>query len=226
MVRGLVARSIFFVTFATSALAQDKPGPPQAISQGTEFPVVFDQSVSAGKTPVGAKVQAHLFISTLFRGVVIPRNALLTGEVTESLAKKGTEPSRLAVRFDSARWKNGSAALKLYVTSSYYPNVSDPGQELQYGPTKSPSSTWNGQGPYPDEHTKVYEPFPAGDSGQKDASPSASNSITLNRRVTMKNVDLDRKPDGSLALVSHHSNIKLENMTTYTLVAIDEANGN
>lgn len=226
MVRQVVTQSIFLAAFAALAIAQAKTAPPPTAPAGTEFPVVFDQTVTAGKAQVGSKVQGHLLISTLFHGEVIPRNALLTGEVIQSSAKKGTDPSRLAVRFDSARWKNGSVALKLYVTSAYYPNVSDPGQELQYGPTQPASRTWNGQGPYPDEHLKIYEPFPSGDSSKPDAAPSAPNSVILKQRVTMKNVDVEHNRDGSLSLISRHSNVKLENMTTYSVVAIDEAPAN
>jgi hypothetical protein len=37
----------------------------------------------------------------------------------------------------------------------------------------------------------------------------------------MKNVDSVRKDDGSLAIVSAHSNLKLDKLTTYVLAADD-----
>src|SRR5215467_13263041 len=62
------------------------------------FPVVFDQGVTAGKTPVGTKIQAKLVVATLMEGTVIPRSAMFSGEVTESAPKTKTDPSRLAIR--------------------------------------------------------------------------------------------------------------------------------
>ena len=54
------------------ALGQQKSTAPSS-SPLREFPVVLQQSVEAGKTPVGTKVQAKLAVATTFHGVVIPR---------------------------------------------------------------------------------------------------------------------------------------------------------
>jgi hypothetical protein len=53
---------------------QQKTAAPAA-SQAQEFPVVIQQSVSAGKTAFGTKVQAKLEIATWVEGKVAPRNA-------------------------------------------------------------------------------------------------------------------------------------------------------
>ena len=71
------------------------------------------QNVAAGTTSVGTKVQAKLAVATLVDGMVVPRDAVLSGEVTESVAKSATDPSRLAVRMDSAQWKKGPAPIVL-----------------------------------------------------------------------------------------------------------------
>ena len=47
-----------------------------------EFPVLLEQSLAAGKTPVGTKIQARLAVATLVAGTVIPRNAVFSGEVS------------------------------------------------------------------------------------------------------------------------------------------------
>ena len=64
--------------------------------------MILQQSITAGKTPVGAKIQAKLEVATLLDGTVIPRNAVFSGEVIESVAKTRTEPSRIALRMDSS----------------------------------------------------------------------------------------------------------------------------
>ena len=81
----------------------------------------MQQKITAGITPVGTKVQAKLTISTLVHGTVIPRDAVLSGEITESVAKSADAPSKLGIRMDMAQWKNGSLPIKAYLTEWYYP---------------------------------------------------------------------------------------------------------
>ena len=183
-----------------------------------EFPVLLEQSVTAGKTAVGTAVQAKLIAATLVSGVVVPKSAVFSGVVTESVEKNKTEPSRLAIRMDSIQWKGGSAQVKVYLTSWYYPSTdADAAQNLQYGPTQSASATWNGQGSYPSQNSKVYQPFPGRDSGTGSAVPDTPVPVTSNHRVAMKNVDSSVDDDGAIALASKHSNLKLDKLTTYVL---------
>src|SRR5580700_1277966 len=90
---------------------------------GTEFPIFMKQNIVAGKTPVGTKIQAKLVAATLVNGVVVPRDAILSGEVIESVKKFASDPSRLAIRMDSADWKKGSVPIKAYLTAWYYPEA-------------------------------------------------------------------------------------------------------
>lgn len=180
-----------------------------------EFPVVLQQGITAGKTPVGSKVQAKLMIATLLNGTVIPRNATLTGEVTESAAKSAKDPSRLAIRLDSVQWKNGTSEVKLYFTGWYYPTVGQEGQDLQYGPEQPATRTWNGQGQYPDAQSHVYKPFPSGDSDKGQPGPDETSSTTAKNSLLMKEIEVQRASDGAIVLTSKRSNIKLERYTTY-----------
>ena len=186
-----------------------------------EFPVVLQQSLTAGKTPVGSKVQAKLTIATLLNGTVIPRNATLTGEVTESAAKTKSDPSRLAIRMDSVQWKDGSSAIVLYFTGFYYPNVDESGQDLQYGPQQPATRTWNGQGQYPDGNSHVYRPFPSGDSDKNSSAPDTSSTTAAKNSVLMKDVEVQHENDGAMVLTSKRSNVKLERYTTYVAAAGD-----
>jgi hypothetical protein len=184
-------------------------------SGAQEFPVVMRQNVTAGKTPAGTKVQAQLQVATLVEGTVIPRNAILSGEVIESNAKTATGPSRVAIRMDSAQWKNGSAAVKAYLTAWYYPERSETGQDLDYGPPQPANKTWNGQGQYPDPNSKVYKPFPGSDSDKGASAPDTPSTSTSNRRVRMKDVGTQSSNDGEIAIVCNSANLKLDKMTTY-----------
>lgn len=193
-----------------------------APSKVPEFPVILQQTITAGKTPVGSKVQGKLIIATLLNGTVIPRNATLTGEVTESAAKTATAPSRLAIRMDSVQWKDGSSAITLYFTGWFYPNIDQSGQDLQYGPEQPARRTWNGQGEYPADNSHVYRPFPGADSDKGSSGPDESSSTVGKNAVLIKNVEAQRGSDGSIVLTSKRSNVKLERYTTYVAATGDQ----
>lgn len=145
----------------------------------------------------------------------------LLGEVVASAAKTKSAPSRLAIRMNSVQWKNGSAAVKIYLTAWYYPARDAMGQDLQYGPQEPANRTWNGQGQYPDPNSKSYKPFPGSDSGKDSAVPDTPSAAASNHRVLMKDVEYANGTDGSLALVCKRTNIKLDKLTTYVLSSGD-----
>src|ERR1051325_5694112 len=51
-----------------------------------ELPIIMHQTVEAGKTAVGTKVEAQLMMGTMTKAGVLPKGALISGEVTESAA--------------------------------------------------------------------------------------------------------------------------------------------
>lgn len=219
----LVTHLILATFCCTISLGQGKPA--VSVASAHEFPVNFKQSVSAGKTPVGSKIEAKLVVATLVNGKVIPRNAVFSGEVVESVAKSATTPSRLAIRVDSAQWKDGSIPIKLFLTAWYYPARDEAGQNLQYGPQQSPQSTWDGHGAYPDPNSPAYtyKPFPSSTSDRNPAVPETPTSTTSNNRLALKDTEAASRPDGTVALVSKRSNIKLDKLTTYILATGEPA---
>ena len=221
----VIGRAVLTVVLGSAALLS-QPAPGARSSQtGSEFPVVMRQNVTAGKTPVGAKVQAALVVATLVNGVVVPQNAILSGEVVESVAKSATDPSRLAIRMDSAQWKNGSAPIKVYLTAWYYPfaNNASPGPSYEPPDAAHSPKHWNGGGTYPDPSNPVsQEPFPGRDTnkGADLSLPSPASAISKHR-VLMKNVESARSSDGAVTLTSKRLNLKLDKITTYVLAAGD-----
>lgn len=197
-------------------LSQAKPTPAPAAA--IDFPVRLQQGVTAGKTPVGTKIRAKLTMATLVAGTVIPRDAVFSGEVTESEAKTATTPSRLAIRIDSAQWKNGSASVKAYLSQWFYPIISVDGPPLQNGPQKSATAVWNGQGEYPDTNGTNYHPFPTSNSGDKSSVPVTPVSATSSQPMAIRNVESARTNDGGIELISKRSNIKLDKYTTYVFL--------
>lgn len=215
-----VTTLILSVSYSATLLGQQKAA-PSAPAGAEEFPVILQQSVAAGKTPVGTKIQAKLAVATLVAGTVIPRNAVFSGEVIESVAKTKTDPSRLAIRMDSVQWKTNSAPVKVYATAWFYPSRDAGGQDLQYGPQEPANRTWNGQGQYPDPNSKVYRPFPGSDPNQGTSVPDTPSATTSNHRVLMKDVETTSTNDGTITLVSKRTNIKLDKLTTYVLASRD-----
>src|SRR6202795_1286116 len=193
-----VGRVVLTVVLGCAALfGQQTPGqhPPAASGSSglLEFPVIMRQNVAAGTTPVGTKVQAKLAVATLVDGVVVPRDAVLSGEVTESVAKSATDPSRLAIRMDSAQWKKGSAPIvlslapKVYLTAWYYPVAETRAHDLSdQSPDDAPSWNHRNRPPTsPDPNGSASDPFPsrgAGtDSDPGSSPPSPSSNVSKHR---------------------------------------------
>lgn len=213
--------AVFASCLPVSVLAQQSPSlialPTPAPPSAQEFPVMMRQSVVAGKTPVGRKVQAILTIATLVSGKVIPEGAILSGVVVESSAKSVGAPSRLSIRMESVEWKTGSVALTTYLTPWYHP------MQLTLGEDRF------GDGPNANgEHSKrtwaAYNPnasdallFPSdSNQAQVKTAPPAAMSVS-ERRVVMKDVYLEKSHNGGQTLVSNRSNIKLDKSTMYVL---------
>jgi hypothetical protein len=148
----------------------------------------------------------------------------LSGEVTESSAKSATDPSRLAIRMDSAQWKNGSASIKVYLTAWYYPETTMPAQDVSYEPADAARNkkNWNGMGTYPDPNNPAsQQKFPGRDTDKDTGLALPSTSRISKQRVLMKNVESTRNGDGAVTLTSKHSNIKIDKLTTYVLATGD-----
>jgi hypothetical protein len=218
-------RVILIFSLGCATLLSQTTRPSAISAASTEFPVILRQRVEAGKTPVGTKVQAKLSLATMTDAGVIPLDATFSGEVIESVAKTATTPSRLAIRMDSAQWKNGSAPVKVFLTTWFYPLTAITPRDLSNGPEDASHSnrTWTGPGNYPLPGSPAPPPrFPPSDKGRDDGTvPPAPSSNISQHRVLMKNVESKRNSDGSVALTSTHSNIKLDKTTTYVLAAGD-----
>ncbi len=214
--RRLVVQGAILGFWSAASFAQQIPAPsPRPVLR--EFPLTLQQSIESGKNKIGTKVQAKLAVATLFQGTVIPRNAVFSGVVIESDAKSAKDPAKLAIRMETAEWKDWSTSLTAYLTPLYYTTTA---QEVQSLPTGSPdpsSRTLNG----PDQSdSRMSQPFPGSDS------PSGLPAIpdvpaASNRPVPMKNVTLALADEGGAALLSEHSNIKLYKMTTYVFAAAE-----
>lgn len=220
MAQRMAVPGLILILVGSTVLAGQNPAPSSNFAN-PEFPVVLQQGITAGKTPVGTKIQAKLLIATLVNGTVVPKNAIFSGEVTESVAKTTTEPSRLSIRMDLAQWKNGSAPLKAYFNGWYYPTVEEVGQDVQYGPQQPAQRTWNGQGQYPDPNSRSYKPFPGSDSDKGSSVPDTPSSVTAKNRALMKDIEVGRDTDGTIVLLCKRANIKLEKYATYVVSTED-----
>jgi hypothetical protein len=216
-----VAVALLVVVLGSTALPGQKRAAPPPSAAGLEFPVLMRQNVEAGSTPVGTKIQAKLTLATLVNGVVVPEGAILSGEVIESTAKSATEPSRLAVRMDSAEWKTQSKTQskkqsaptgleftsKVYLTAWFY-QLERP--MLEDFPDASQSNTAVRR-----HHSSYPDPNLTG--GTTTDPPTAPSTSPTPHREMMKDVESTHGDDGVVTLTSKHSNIKLDKSTTYVL---------
>jgi hypothetical protein len=216
----LAARySIPAVFLASAALFCQKPITGTS-SARLELPVIMRQKVTAGATRAGTKVQAKLAVATLVNGAVVPQGAILSGEVAESVAKSATSPSCLAIRLDSAQWKNRSTPVVLkftkevYLTAWYYPAAPLTVNDLPDQAVDASAPTPIRRSGSPPSSTRTY-PFPGDSSRNDDPAPTAPKSIISQHRVVMKDVESTRNTDGAVSLTSKRFNIKLDKTTTY-----------
>jgi len=192
----LVAILISFSMYPVGCWAQKQAGTGSA-NGVQEFPVVFKNSVSSGKTPSGTKVQARLAIATLVNGTVLPQGATFSGEVVVSKAKTKNEPSRLSVRMDLVSWKNESRPIRVFLSEWFYNIAGNLGQGSQSAPVLFNDSV-----------------YPA---------PVVQNTAIYPHRERMKDVDIERSSNGSVTLVCKHCTIKIDRSTTYGLTISDLA---
>jgi hypothetical protein len=231
-----VGHAVLSVVLGCGAMfGQPTPGQPTPAASNSsgalEVPVIMRQNVVAGTTPVGTKVQAKLAVATLVDGVVVPRDAVFSGEVTESVAKSATDPSRLGIRMDSAQWKKGSVPIvlsltpKVYLTAWYYPVAAMTSQDLSdESPDDTPQSWKHRNRPptFPDPSAPASQPFPGrGTDTDPGSLPPSPSSSTSKHRALMKNVESTRNSDGTMTLTSKSFNIKIDKLTTYVVATGD-----
>jgi len=208
--------------FTLAGFAEKRPQNPDLI----EFPIQMQQKVTAGITPVGAKVQAKLTIATLVKGNVVPEGAILSGEVTESEAKGADAPSKLGIRMDLAQWRNGSLPLKVYLTEWYYPvKAPMPGDDNSSLPGihGSVGVTMGGGTPYPAGDSSGRFPGDGPSRGPATIDPDSPGTASDSspHRARLKDVDSKRNEDGSISLLCKKNSLRLDKNTIYVLAAGD-----
>jgi hypothetical protein len=119
LARVLIASLMMVVAGSSGSSGQQQPRTTAPAVEVQEFPVVFQKSVTAGKTPVGTTIQAKLSMATLLNGIVVPQNATFSGEIVASQARSKNQASRLSLRMDSVGWKNGSARVKVFLSDRF-----------------------------------------------------------------------------------------------------------
>src|SRR6266542_6602189 len=212
--RTLVVRGAILGFCAVASIGQQAPAPSSSHVL-REFPVILQQSVEAGKTPAGTKVQGKFAAATLFNGALIPKNAVASGVVVESASKKGKDRARLAIRMNTVSWNGGWAPLGAYLMPLYYPTTGQAVPNLPDGSPDPDSRTLNGAG---QSGSPMYRPFPG--SGSEASQGAIPDIPTIsNRPVRMRNVALAPTSDGGIALVSEHATIKLYKLTSYVFAA-------
>ena len=217
-IRTILAQGAIFGFWSAAVFAQQTPASSAPVLR--EFAVILQQNVETGKTPVGAKVQATLAAATQFNGTIIPKNAVLSIVVAESVAKSAKDKARLEIRMDKATWNGGWSPLKAYLMPLYYPMTAQAGQSLPNGAAASSAGDEADQ--RRSSESPMQRPFPGSNSETAQAAIPDIPTIS-SRPVRMKNVELAPASDGGIALVSEHANVKLYKLTTYIFAADESA---
>ena len=143
LTRRLVVQGAILAFCSAASIGQQshRASPPPVLR---EFPMVLQQSVEAGKTPAGTKVQGKLTAATQFNGTLIPKNAVASGVVVESESKRGEDRARLAIRMNTVSWNGGWTPLNAYLMPLYYPATGQAVPNLPYESPDPDSRTLNG----------------------------------------------------------------------------------
>ena len=206
------------IGFCSAALIAQQSRPASSSGVLREFPVILQQSVEAGKTPVGTEIKGRLAVATQFHGTLIPRDAVVSGVIFESVRKSAKGPSRLGIRMENAKWKGESSCMmKAYLMPLFYPLTTQSAQGLPIDSPDPGSRTLNG--PNQSGSSPMSSPSPNNSGAIQEAIPQIATIAS--RPVSMKNVTMEPVPDNGVALVSEQENIKLHKMTTYVLAAIE-----
>jgi hypothetical protein len=220
--RGILACGLLVLIFVSAGFTDQKLPEPTA-SDLVEFPVTMRQKIKAGTTPVRTKVQARLTTATLVQGRVVPRNAVISGEIIESVARSGNAPSKLSIRLDMAQWKNGSLPIKVYLTEWCYDiktplsNYASEGDSAYHGSLQPaqdlpslPPSLMGGGTISPGNNPPSIPPAP-----DPAPSPTTIPSYASAHRAQMRGVESDQLADGSIVITAKNSNLKLGKRITY-----------
>jgi hypothetical protein len=216
----MFTRALLLQLAFSSAALLGQQVPAASSSRVVEIPVVLQQSVEAGKTPAGTKVQGKFAAATLFDGALIPKNAVASGVVVESESKTGKDRARLAIRMNTVSWNGGWAPLGAYLMPLYYPTT---WQAVPNPPDGSPdpdSRATNGAG---QSGSPMNRPFPGNSSEASQGGAIPDIPTISNHPVKMRDVTLAPASDGGIGLVSEHANIKLYKLTTYVFAASESA---
>jgi hypothetical protein len=107
--------------------------PRVTVLDHSSIAVQIKSTVKANKARIGDEVVAEVTVPVLQDGhIVIPKGARVVGRVIAATAHTKEHPeSVLAVRFDNAEWKGGSAALNAYIVRTLAVEQS-PRQAIEY----------------------------------------------------------------------------------------------
>lgn len=105
---------LFVVVIAAVAVS---PQEALKLPDGATLVVQLQQSVRADRAKPGEQVRAKLLAPMLENGrIVLPTGATVLGVVVEAEPLALPKSSRLMIRFQQARWKEGTADLNAYMT--------------------------------------------------------------------------------------------------------------
>lgn len=205
------------VLSACCAIQAQQGSVPLPAVKRLELPVVLRQKIVAGVTPAGTLVEAKLQIATLVNGAVIPAGAILSGHVEVSAKNEGNNPSRVKIKFDSARWKKETAPLEVYATGAYYPvlrydNDGGATPNARYGAIDKGAS--GADDPYPPPPGPRPGKIPEG-FGADVPEPIATR--VSSHWVRAEGTDAFVDDNGSITVISSTHDLKFDKDTTYLL---------
>lgn len=208
---------LLFLVCAVGAFGQEN-----VIADGTRLAVQLDNTVKASHARAGDAVEATLYASIVSHGVVVvPARARILGHVLVSETKKTAAVTRLLIRFDEARWHQGSKRLNAFVVRQLVVKRSVTAADTNNNCPGAMRFLFQrrvrDRDPLSQPQVPVNRPLPCQDR------VGATTALALDRIVfsspPLKDISLVRvaSPAGATMLVSHKKDLKLARGTILEL---------
>lgn len=224
-----------FLCISICAFAQDNSSQAAAPSQdanhlsaGVVIPAELSKSIDAKKAKPGDKVEARISMDLLSNGqVVIPRDAKVTGHITDAKAHSKESPdSRVGIAFDNITIKGGRQltmqaaiqALGRPLQSNAAGAAAPMGEAGGMPQGGAPSA--GGMGGGPTHMPDTSSPYPQGTGGTSSQANTEPTVAPLGRNsqgvVGINGLTLASSPQGSV-VSSEKENVRLDSGTQLIL---------
>jgi hypothetical protein len=205
------------IFFLTACLAQEQHGNPTDYPVGgVSIPAELTSTLRAERAHRGDPVEFRTVEAVLIaNGLVMPRNAKLTGRIVGAAAFEDNKPSWLVLLVERGQWKNRSIPLHAFIAAQI---------TVSHLPAQSEAAADSGSTPRDPRRAARESGRVAALNGDRspgthlpEDSRSAAPANQLAAPSPLQGLRIARDANGITYLISEHANVKLPRGTLFRL---------